>query len=88
MDETASDESEDSTQNRLCQIDTRRSSWPLARMIVGFWPAVPVLVLGTLVVTGLFTDQLAPYERGHSDLANRLTPPSSQHLLGDRLDGT
>jgi peptide/nickel transport system permease protein len=43
---------------------------------------IGLVIVSTLLLTGVFADVLAPYPMGDIDLANRLAPPSARHWLG------
>jgi len=63
-----------------------RISWPTLRWLRR-WPAFSVVILLTLIVTGIFAPWIAPHEHELPNLRERHKPPSfvsfeSQHLLG------
>ena len=43
--------------------------------VVRRWPIIPAVILAVLVITGVFADQLAPYDENENDLRFRNAPP-------------
>jgi peptide/nickel transport system permease protein len=58
------------------------------RVRVHWMPALPIVVLLTIIVLAIAAPAISPYDPTHNDLAGRLQPPSvvnggsSEHLLG------
>ena len=78
----------------LSQLFTPHNGrWASFRRRLRRWPIIPVIILGALVVAGIFAEFIAPHDPVKATLSARRTPPvweeggSSKFILGGDLQG-